>query len=106
MPELTRGKINKANKKYGSRFAPKCRVFNILQNQIEDVVKNFTQMWKLIYGLTIVKVGEEDPFEGRNNEEEEEDKEVETKKEKEDTNVEETQEKIVEREIVEEQEIE
>ena len=67
MPKLTKGKIVKANKKYGSRFSPKYRAFSILQNNIEDVVKKSTQMWKLIYGLTIVKVGEEDLFEGRNN---------------------------------------
>ena len=49
-------------------------------------------MWKLIYELTIVKKGKEDPFEGRNNgEEEESDKEEKTKKEKADTNVEEAQ---------------
>ena len=30
-------------------------------------------MWKLIYGLTIVKKGEEDPFEGRNDGEDEDD---------------------------------
>ncbi len=29
-------------------------------------------MWKSIYGLTTVKEGQEDPFEGRNDEEEEE----------------------------------
>ena len=49
-------------------------------------------MWKLIYCLTILKKGEEDPFEGRNNREEEEsDKEEGTKKEREDTIVEEGQ---------------
>ena len=47
-------------------------------------------MWKLIYGLTTIKEGEEDPFEGRNNEEEDEDKEEETKKEKEETTKEKT----------------
>ena len=94
MLELTKGKIVKANKKYGGKFSPKYRAFNILQNKIEDVVKKSTQMWKLIYGLTIIKVGEKDPFEGRNDGEEEEDKEEEIEKEKEDTTVEETQKKI------------
>ena len=70
MPNLTKGKITKATKKCGSRFQPKYRAFNLLQNNIEDVVNKTTQMWKLIYGLTIVKVGEEDPFKGINNEEE------------------------------------
>ena len=32
-------------------------------------------MWKLIYGLTTIKKGEEDPFEGKNDEEEEENEE-------------------------------
>ena len=75
MLEFTKGKIIKENKKYGSRFAPRYKAFSILQNNIEDVVKESTQMWKLIYGLTTVKEGEEDPFEGRNNGEEDEDKE-------------------------------
>ena len=79
MPKLTREKITKANEKYGNQFASKYRAFSILQNQIEDVVKKSTQMWKLIYGFTTIKEGEEDPFEGRNNEEEDEDKEEETK---------------------------
>ena len=65
--ELTRGQITKENKKYGSVFAPKYRAFNILYDNIEDVVKNSTHMWKLIYGLTTVKVGEENPFKGKNN---------------------------------------
>ena len=69
MPDLTKGKIIKANNKYGRRFAPKYKVFNILQNNIDDVVHKSTKMWKLIYGLTVVKAGEEDPFEERNNKE-------------------------------------
>ena len=80
MPKLTKGKIVKENKKYGSIFSPKYRAFNIHQNNIEDVVKKSTHMWKLIYGLTTIKVGEEDPFEGRNNEEVDEDKEEEIEK--------------------------
>ena len=60
--ELRKGKIIKANKKYGNRFSPKYKAFNILQNNIEDVVKKSTLMWKVIYGLQIVKEGQEDPF--------------------------------------------
>lgn len=71
MLDLLKGKITKANKKHGSKFAPKYRAFNILQNKIENVVTKSTQMWKLIYGLITIKEGEEDPFEGRNNGEDE-----------------------------------
>ena len=40
--------------------------------------KKSTQMWKLIYGLKTRKEGEEDPFEGRNDDDEvEEDEEKE-----------------------------
>ena len=40
-------------------------------------------MWKVIYGLKTVKEGQEDPFDGRNNEDEEEnDKEEEGYKDK------------------------
>ena len=67
MPELTRGQITKANKKHGTKFTRKYRGFSSLQKNIEDVIKKSTKMWKLIYGLTIVKEGEQDPFEGRNN---------------------------------------
>ena len=91
---LTRGQITKENKKHGNKFSPKYRAFNILQNNIEDVVKKSTQMWKLIYGLTTVKPEGEDPFEGRNDgEDEDDDKEEETEKEKEDTTMEEAQQK-------------
>ena len=64
--ELTNGKISKENKKHGRKFSPKYRAFNILQNNIEDVVKESTLMWKVIYGLTTIKEGQEDLFEGRN----------------------------------------
>ena len=92
IPKLTKGKIVKANKKYGGRFTPKYRAFNILQNNIEDVVKKFTQMCKLIYELTTIKERKEDPFEGRNNGDKDEDNEEEV--EIDDTNVEETHKKI------------
>ena len=95
MPELTKGQITKATKKHGNNFYPKYRAFNILQNNIEDVVNKSTKIWNLIYNLTTIKLGEEDPFEGKTNEEEEEnDKEWEAKKEKEDKTVEETQQRI------------
>ena len=71
MPKLTKGKITKASKKYGRKFSPKYRAFNILQNNIEDVVNKSTKIWKLIYGLTTIKLGEEDPYKEKNNEEEE-----------------------------------
>ena len=55
MLKLTKGQINEANKKHGSKFAPKYKAFNILQNNIEDVVKKSTLMWKVIYGLQTMK---------------------------------------------------
>ena len=83
MPELIKGQITKANKKHGRKFTPKYRAFSILQNNIEDVVKKSTLMWKVIYGLQTIKEGQEDPFEGRNDEDDDEDdKEEEGKKEK------------------------
>ena len=85
MPKMTKRWITKENKKHGNKFSPKYRAFFILQNNIEDVFNKSTKMWKLIYGLITVKEGEEDPFEGRNNEEDEDDKEGETEKDKEDT---------------------
>ena len=65
MPELTKGQIVKEVKRYAVRFTPKYRAFNILQNNIEDVVNKSTQIWELIYGLTIVKKGEIDPSEAK-----------------------------------------
>ena len=65
IPNLRKGKITKATKKYGSRFQSKYRAFNILQNNIEEVVHKTTQIWKLIYGLATIKAGEEDPFKGK-----------------------------------------
>ena len=52
-----------------------------------------TQMWKMIYGLAIVKQGEEDPFKGIEEEEEKkEDMEEERKEEKEEEKAEEKKE--------------
>ena len=56
-------------KKYVVRFDPKYRAFIILQNNIEDVVKKSTQMWKVTYGLAIVKEGEQEPIEVKDDEE-------------------------------------
>ena len=84
IPELIKGKITQDNKKHERKFVPKYKAFSILQNNIEDVVKKFTLTWKIIYGLQTVKEGKEDPFEGRNDNDEEEDgkEEGETEKEK------------------------
>ena len=70
MPDLARGQITKANKKHSGKFTPKYRASSILQKKIEDVVSKSTKIWKLIYGLTTVKDGEEDPLEGQNTEQE------------------------------------
>lgn len=75
MPKLTKAKIAKAIKKYVVRFTHKCKAFSILQTNIEDVVKKSTQIWKLIYGLTIVKKGEVEPLEIKDGDEDDEDKE-------------------------------
>ena len=63
IPKISKAQIAKVVKKYVVRFTPKYKVFSILQNNIEDVVKNSTQMWKLTYGLTTVKEGELEPIE-------------------------------------------
>lgn len=44
MPKLSKGQITKANKKHAGKFTPKYRDFSILQNKIEDVVKNSRQI--------------------------------------------------------------
>ena len=80
--EYKRVQITKKVQKYGNKFQPKHRAFNILQNNIEEVVQRTTQMWKIIYGLATLKQGEEDPFKGTGKEEEKkEDKEEEKKEE-------------------------
>ena len=83
IPNLTKGQIRKASKKHGRKFASKYRAFSILQNKIDNVVKKSTLMWKVIYGLQIVKEGQEDPFEGINDGEEEEENEKKEEGEKE-----------------------
>ena len=59
--ELKKEQIAKAMKKYAVRFVPKYRAFSILQNNIEDAVKKFTQMWKITYGLATVKEEDQSP---------------------------------------------
>ena len=88
MPELTKGQITKALKRYGVIFAPKYRAFNILENKIDVVVQKSTQIWKLIYGLTIVKQGEVDPSE-RNQEDKDQEKNDDKNDDKEDDAMEE-----------------
>ena len=68
MPKLSKEQIAKAIKKYVVIFVPKYRAFSILQNNIEGVVKKTTQMWKGTYGLAIVKVGEQEPIEVKDDE--------------------------------------
>lgn len=69
IPELSKAQIAKAIKKYVVRFVSKYRSFSILQNNIEDVVKKSTQMWKITYGLATVKEGEQEPIEVKDDEE-------------------------------------
>lgn len=69
IPELNKAQIAKAMKKYVVKFVPKYRAFTILQNNIEDVIKKSIQMWKVTYGLTIVKEGEEEPIEVKDDDE-------------------------------------
>ena len=76
MPELNKVQIAKAMKKYAVSFVPKHRAFSILQNNIEDVVKKSTQIWKIIYGLDTVKEGEEEPIEVKYDEEDDDNKDI------------------------------
>ena len=63
MPKLSKEQIAKAIKKYVVIFVPKYRAFSIPQNNIEDVVQKSKQMWKITYGIAIVKQGEQEPIE-------------------------------------------
>ena len=47
--DLTKSQIVNANKRHNNRFTPKYRAFSILQNQIEEVVRKSTKVWKIIY---------------------------------------------------------
>ena len=49
LPDLTKSQIVNANKRHNSRFAPKYRAFSILQNNIEEVVRKYSKVWKIIY---------------------------------------------------------
>ena len=55
--------MTKAITNYKGIFSPKYRAFHILQNKIEEVVQQSTQIWKVIYGLTTQKVIEKAPKE-------------------------------------------
>jgi len=88
MPNLTRGKITKDNKKHGGKFAPNYRAFNILQTKIEDFLDKSTKLWKSIYKLNIDKDEEENKVEanakekiGKQKENKVEEKQIEEKKE-------------------------
>lgn len=59
MPDLDKFEMKKAIKRYAGKFVPKYHDFNILQNTIEDVVQQSTQIWKVIYGLKTPKVIEQ-----------------------------------------------
>lgn len=63
MLDLDKSSMTKAIKKYKGRFSPKYRAFNILHNNIEEVVKQSTQIWKVIYRFTIEKATEQVPEE-------------------------------------------
>lgn len=71
MPKLSKAQMSKAIKRYVVIFVPKYRAFNILQKNIEDVVKKSKQMWKITYGLAIVKEGEQEPIEVKDDDNEE-----------------------------------
>ena len=62
MPKLDKATMTKALKKYTGIFSPKYRAFNILQNDIENVVYKSKQIWKTIYELTKPKAIEHTPI--------------------------------------------
>lgn len=68
MPKLSKAQLDKAMKKYVVRFVPKYKAFDILQNNIEDVVNKTIQMWKITYGLATVKAREQELIEVSNDE--------------------------------------
>ena len=72
IPNLTKGQITKANRKYSSKFPPKYKAFCILQNKIEDVVKKSTSLWKSIYKVTDDKDDETNKEKANTKEREEE----------------------------------
>lgn len=71
MLELSKAAMEKSIKRYTRRFVPKYRAFNILQNNIEDVVQKSKQVWKLTYGLSTSEEVVQTPIEvGKEKEEE------------------------------------
>ena len=61
-PKLKKGQINNIIKKYNKKFKPKERAFLILQKKITELEERTTKAWKVIYGLAVPKLGQEDPF--------------------------------------------
>lgn len=60
---LDKEKMKKEMNKFKGIFSPKYRAFNILQNKFEEVIKQSTQIWKVIYELTIEKPCDQVPEE-------------------------------------------
>ena len=84
IPNLKNVQIMKKVQKYSYKFQPKNRAFYILQKKLKELEDKTTKMWKFIYGLATLKLGQEDLFkeidkgEGEGEEEEgEEEKEEE-----------------------------
>ena len=63
MLELVRETMGKEIKKKNRKFALKYKEFNILQNNIDDVVQETIQLWKSFYGLTTPKEIMQTPIE-------------------------------------------
>ena len=61
--------MSKDIKKYVVIFVPKYMVFNILQNNIEDVVKKSKKMQNITYGLATAKDNEQEHIEVEDDEE-------------------------------------
>ena len=61
-PELKRGQIKNIVKEYNQNFKPREREFLILQKKITELEEKTTKAWKVIYGLAVPKLGQEDPF--------------------------------------------
>ena len=67
--------------KYSYKFQHKYRAFSILQNKIKELEERTTKMWKVIYGLATLKLGQEDLFKDIDKCEEQEDKQEEEEEE-------------------------
>ena len=59
---LKKGKIKNIVKEYNHKFKPRERAFLILQKKITELEEKTTKAWKVIYGLAVPKLGQEDPF--------------------------------------------